>query len=267
MQKIPTLLGTPSISSVIHFDAAKPLSAQFYHRHQDTEFIFIDQGTADFSVDDRSYAVSSGNILLLNANVEHGTADAGFSGYSVMFSDLMLKGLPPGFLIPEKEDPVLDVKSEHFTLSHFLKDAAKEFAQNTDESGKIASLLLNAVLLKIVRFKYAASPDHYASISERTKKFIEQNYHLELSLNDLANQIYVSPYHLSRTFKDEAGVSPIQYLIQHRIEIAKKLLENSNLPVSEIAYKVGYPNANYFNLIFKKIAGTSPGKYRKKNIG
>ncbi|MHB8061556.1 MAG: helix-turn-helix transcriptional regulator, partial [Ruminiclostridium sp.] len=99
-------------------------------------------------------------------------------------------------------------------------------------------------------------------ISYKVKMYIEENFQKDLSLNDLSDIVYVSPYHLAHTFKDEMGVSPIQYLINCRIEAAKKLLQNSSKSVVEIASQVGYSNANYFNILFKKATGKSPGKFR-----
>ncbi|WP_420491993.1 helix-turn-helix domain-containing protein [Neobacillus drentensis] len=59
-------------------------------------------------------------------------------------------------------------------------------------------------------------------------------------------------------------ISPIQYLITHRIEVDKTMLVHSDLPIRKIASEVGYPNENYINLLFKKFTEYSPGKFRKK---
>jgi AraC-like DNA-binding protein len=80
----------------------------------------------------------------------------------------------------------------------------------------------------------------------------------------LAKLVHINAYHLAHTFKEDTGMAPIQYLVHCRIEESKKLLTYSDLSISEIAMKVGYPNANYFNLLFKKMAGVPPGVYRKK---
>lgn len=267
MQQYPTLLETPRLTSMIAFDNIGPLGTMSLHKHKDAEFIFVDDGNAEFTIDGINYPISSGDILLLNSGVEHGMERADnqtLKGFSVTFSNLALSELPPGHLIPKNENPVLNVKEQHLTLSRYLEDLNKECQESTPGSSEIAAYLLNALLLKIIRCKYAANTDHASSISEKAKRFMEQNYHIDLSLNDLANHIFVSPYHLSRTFKNDVGVSPIQYLIQYRIEVAKKLLRTTNLSIAEIAYKIGYPNPNYFNLIFKKLTGTSPGKFRKR---
>jgi AraC-like DNA-binding protein len=264
MLKFPTLLEPPCLTSITRFDNKEPLSKRSYHQHEDTEFIFIEEGKAEFTIGNRGYPVSAGEILLLNSYVEHGTADQAVKGYSVTFTHFLLSELPTGHIIPANDTPVLNMKEHHLTMSRYLEDLSQEYEHVSLGSNEIAASLLNAVLLKIIRFKYDPKSDQASSISEKAKRFIEQNYHIDLSLNDLANHIFISPYHLSHTFKSEVGVSPIHYLIQYRIEVSKKLLQTSNLSVTEIAYRVGYPNSNYFNLIFKKFTGISPGKYRKQ---
>lgn len=265
MLRMPTLLKTPRLISIVRFDANQPLNIAPGHSHEETEFLFVEEGSFKISINDDFLSVSAGDIVLLNANVPHSVADKTPTVYSVLFSDIELSGLPAGNLIPDTEHPILDARSDYFYYLRYLEDAAREFAQEPVKDNGAAAFLLTAMLLKIIRAKFNDQPVQNLSIAERTKRYIEQNYHIELSLNDLANQFFVSPYHLSHTFKDEVGISPIQYLIQHRIKVAQNLLQNTDLPVSEIASKVGYPNANYFNLIFKKIVGTSPGKYRKQN--
>jgi AraC-like DNA-binding protein len=264
MKQFPTLLETPRLTSIIRFDNKEPLSKRSHHQHEDTEFIFIEEGQAEFTTGNQVYPVSAGEILLLNSYIEHGTADSSITGYSVMFTSFLLSELPPGHVVLANDTPVLNVKEHNLMMSRYLEDLYQEYDQGSPGSNEIAASLLNAVLLKIIRFKYVSNPDQVLSISEKAKRFIEQNYHIDLSLNDLANHIFVSPYHLSHTFKSDVGVSPISYLIQYRIEISKKMLKTSSLTIAEIAYRVGYPNSNYFNLIFKKIAGVSPGKYRKQ---
>ena len=97
-----------------------------------------------------------------------------------------------------------------------------------------------------------------------TKEYIEKHYKENLSLSELADHVNVSVYHLSHMFKEEVGISPIQYAIFCRMEYAKKQLRETSCSVQKIAVELGYENPNYFNLLFKKTVGISPGTYRKE---
>jgi AraC-like DNA-binding protein len=267
MQHYPTMLETPRLTSIFRIGSTGKPPRKSYHKHEDAELVFIDEGKGTFSVAGKDLPVAAGELILLNPNVEHepsAAVDASLRGFSLTFTNLSLTGLASGHILPDEEYPLLNVKEHHLTMTRYLEDLVQEFEEASPGSGEVASSILTALLLKIIRFKYASKSEQPVSISEKAKKYIEQNYHIELSLNDLANHIFVSPYHLSHTFKDEVGISPIQYLIQYRVEISKKFLRTSNLTISEIAYRIGYPNPNYFNLIFKKLTGISPGKYRKQ---
>jgi two-component system response regulator YesN len=94
-------------------------------------------------------------------------------------------------------------------------------------------------------------------------EYLQQHYNEDLTLDDVARKVHISPSHLSRLFKDELGMTIIDYLTDIRIAAAKQMLENSDLMVKEIAEKVGYQEASYFTRVFKKNTGVSPAEYRR----
>lgn len=96
----------------------------------------------------------------------------------------------------------------------------------------------------------------------KAKEFIQKNYNHDISLNSIAEHVYLTPNYLSKIFKDKVGKTVISYLIEIRIEKAKELLKNTNLKVYEIAGKVGYSNSRYFGQLFKKQVGFTPNEYR-----
>lgn len=98
---------------------------------------------------------------------------------------------------------------------------------------------------------------------EKAKDYINNNYSDDtLSLQKLADQLYISACYLSMIFKKEAGETFLKYLVRVRIDAAKELLRNTDLRTAEIAEKVGYPDINYFSFFFKKNVGLSPREYR-----
>ena len=92
-----------------------------------------------------------------------------------------------------------------------------------------------------------------------------ENYAKNISLKNIADELYISPDYLSHVFKNETGISPINYVITKRIGEAKKLLMTTDKNVQEISMEVGYENTNYFSLLFKKTTTLSPSTFRKKN--
>lgn len=96
------------------------------------------------------------------------------------------------------------------------------------------------------------------------KKFIETNYSKEITLEEVAKNVSISPQYFSKLFKEETGDNFIEYLTKVRIEQGKNLLKNTNYSVKEICYKIGYSDPNYFSRLFKKNVGVSPTEYFKK---
>ena len=93
--------------------------------------------------------------------------------------------------------------------------------------------------------------------------FINQNYALPLSLDDVAKAADISVSHLHMLFRDHLGESPHQYLIQKRLRIAGHSLATGNQSIKVVASEVGYPNAESFCRAFKKFFGRSASEYRQ----
>lgn len=84
-----------------------------------------------------------------------------------------------------------------------------------------------------------------------------------LTVADIARQLSITPNYLSRIFHEKTGVTCVEYLTSIRLEEAKRLLVHSSLKSYEIAEKIGYRNAHYFSVLFKKHTGYAPSEYRK----
>lgn len=94
-------------------------------------------------------------------------------------------------------------------------------------------------------------------------EYIKSHYHEAISLQQLADHVYLSPNYLCNVFKKETGVTIFDYIKLFRIEIAKHLLEATSLRVYEIAEQVGFNNSSYFCRVFKEISGQSVNEYRR----
>lgn len=95
--------------------------------------------------------------------------------------------------------------------------------------------------------------------------YIEENYARDINLEILAHQVGLSKNHLCTLFHAETGKNFVDYLHSLRIEIARELLDTTDLRVSEIGLKVGYQDAKYFAKVFQKYHNCSPSEYREKN--
>lgn len=98
-------------------------------------------------------------------------------------------------------------------------------------------------------------------IVEAAQKYIIQNFHRDLSLEEVANHVFLNHIYFSRIFKQTLGINYIDYLTQLRIQKAIELLESRQYKIHEITEKVGYLNSKYFTRLFKQTTGVSPKDY------
>lgn len=104
-----------------------------------------------------------------------------------------------------------------------------------------------------------------SSFSERLIDFIENNYSSDINLKAMANALGVSITKLCTEIRAEADTTPHKLLNDYRIKKARQLLKHTQLPVSNIAVKVGIPDYNYFSRTFKLNTGETPSQYRKNH--
>lgn len=95
------------------------------------------------------------------------------------------------------------------------------------------------------------------------KKYIALNYFEKISVLSIAKEFNITPQYLSNVFKRKTGYTIVGYILNERINNAKRLLLEKDLKVFEIAEMVGYPNPSYFTKIFRRAAGKTPEQYRR----
>lgn len=106
--------------------------------------------------------------------------------------------------------------------------------------------------------------EHENQLIVKAKAYIQNNFHKDLSLDEISREMDLSPYYFSRLFKEETGSTFVEYVTELRIETAKKLLLQDKFSMKEICAAVGYSDPNYFSRIFKKNAGITPTDYRDR---
>lgn len=103
--------------------------------------------------------------------------------------------------------------------------------------------------------------DYSNDIVRITHEYLEAHYADEITLEDVAEQVNISPQYFSKLIKKNTGFNFTEWLSMIRIQKAKELLTNTNLTVKEVCFKVGYKDPNYFSRIFKKRMGMTPSEY------
>lgn len=248
-----------------------------YHCHEFIELSIITKGHGTYFIDGQEYLVKAGDLIILNPGTYHKSLVSCPENYTteyyVTFSDIHIRDLPANMLpLPDGNivypmDAAL--KQEVFKICTSM---AKEF--ETCRPGRyfmLKSYLIQLILLLLRDQKDTATEQNGCIFESTNKKYVvkqiiryfDQHYQHKISLDQIAQNMYLSTFYISKIFKSETGDTPINYLIQLRMEKALELMkENQSLSIQDIAAAVGYEDAYHFSKLFKKYFGTAPSKYR-----
>jgi AraC-like DNA-binding protein len=146
-------------------------------------------------------------------------------------------------------------------LQYFLLKMEKE-----DDSLELQTLFLDTISQLIVRHSdrrfqlRSAGKEHLAV--KQTKDYILENFFKNISLKELSEVAYLSPFHLLRVFRKEIGLPPHEFLLNVRIEKSKTLL-NEGHSITQVSYDTGFADQSHFSRCFKQIVGVPPGQYQR----
>jgi len=151
-------------------------------------------------------------------------------------------------------------------LSRMLKDMGVTVDIKKSSATTLQSLSQSAQarLLKIAEEIAHWQAHDLEGVLFQAKTYIESHYDQSISLEDVANQIQLSPYYFSKLFKEHIGMTYIDYLTKVRIERAKVLMRSTSKSQKEICFEVGYRDPNYFSRVFKRWTNMSPTGYRQE---
>ena len=154
-----------------------------------------------------------------------------------------------------------DMNSIYLVNPQYISDF---FALDTIEDVCYA---LTKILRKFSEETFNLTKVKHIDLLSKAISYIRANYMHKITLEDVAEYIFLSPSYLSKIFKDEMGTNFNRYLTSVRIEKSRVLLLSQELSISEIAEMSGFFDQSYFNKVFKRETGVTPKKYRESRGG
>lgn len=236
------------------------------HDHGIYEIYYMKEGECSYFIDDCSYDVITGDVLLIPDGVIHKT------NYSNKEHTRLLINCSEDY-IPESLLPHLRALPRLYRNKKITEDAQRIFKMIENEYNKADSFSKDALKcytgeLLLLLFRNIGSIDteeKKIGLSARCVKHIRENYASDIRLSEIAEMYSVSPEHLSRTFKKDTGFGFNEYLTVLRLQKAEFMLRNEpGRSVAEVAYACGFNDSNYFSDKFKKSYGTPPSALKKK---
>ncbi|WP_336774575.1 AraC family transcriptional regulator [Paenibacillus sp. MMO-58] len=241
------------------------------HKHDDLhEIIVVCGGEGMFTIGGQSYRVSGGDILVYNKGVLHEEQSSIDNPLITYYCGFSLPKASPSedWVIPPDVEPVIRSSRVFSEIEALMKMIVDESSIKEEGYEGISRYLINSVILllrRAVRNQQHITQESNTGLAEQIKDYIDRNFTQNISLKDLGRQFHVNPYYISHVFKDYYRISPINYAIHRRIGEATRLLVTTEMKVWEVAKLLGYDNPNYFSIIFRRVTGLSPNRFRESN--
>ncbi|TYP76551.1 helix-turn-helix transcriptional regulator [Paenibacillus methanolicus] len=248
------------------------------HLHGTYEVYCLMSGQREFFVQDRTIVMREGDIVIVAPHVLHRTTNAAMPEHERLIVNIhpsragMTEGSLPDVLLPLAERAYLVVRlplHERISVDSLTGGIRQEIAERKPGFEHYAMTLTQQLLIRCCRHigqEATEPPAPLSPMHERISeivRYINDRYMEELSLQLVADRFYVSPYYLSRFFKEATGFTFVEYVNGVRIKEAKRLLEESALKVGAIAKKVGFGSVTHFGRVFKEATGYVPLHYRR----
>lgn len=216
---------------------------------------------------ERTYPVDPNQILFLDLTEEHEYYADPDNPWEIIW--VRFGGGQAGDyhrMLECDKNPVLDVRNSRLTRQLF-EELIALFEQGTPGFEVAASSHLTRILteaaITYMEGNGSSGSLAYPETVQLAIRYIEQNYQEPIKIEDMANDVHLSQSYFSRLFKRATGRTVTEYLIKHRLRIAKELLAGTNNSLGEIAQTAGFCTQSYFSKMFRQLEGITPLEYRR----
>ncbi len=255
--------------NIIHETNSEPREQ---HYHQNLDMLYVLAGSVDVVIDDKEYHLLPEDMILINSNKRHKFENSG-NLLAIRFAiDYYLLSQTVGttqmlFLC----NSAVDKNSAYDKLRHQMKEIIRYYyTEGNNDKCYLQALYYQMLHILIANFMVKTEEARVLfdnnSDKERISEiqsYIQGHYQSAISLNDLAEQMFLTPAYLSKYIKKKFGMTFIDYLNNIRLFHAVDELIYTNKSLTHIAMDNGFCTSAAFNKSFKKVFNVSPGEYRK----
>lgn len=273
---------------VFHFDTeiTKPFPVET-HRHYYAEFILVTQGKATVAVNDKSYTVNKGELVIIPPQAMHSIFRYGdehlvFRGLKVNLAWVGISGtyiprLDRYFLNLGKLTDVTYKFHEDmlygFDLEKFYEHILKEMTTRNYGYDSIINASIQEFIINILRaymqmgiteqIKPVDNRTHYAI--EEILSYIDSNSEYDLRVSDIAEKCNMSYSYFAKSFKEIYGQSCKEYIETIRLNKAEKLLKFTDMDIAQISQETGFSDSSHLIKCFRNKYNITPKQFRMKN--
>lgn len=268
--------------TVFYVSKCKMTKNGVYHQHDYTELAYILSGKGRYLVNGEEHDVEAGDLVICNPGVMHKhiitNTDEPTIEFIAGFTNFHFKGMAQNSIETEDGSCIINTSAElkQDLMMHCYAMVAEKESCSLGKYFMFKTHLMQMLLLIMrdlvndedheqTKCSFESYNKNYAV--KQIINYLNENYNQKISLEQIAHNMYLSPVYISKIFKEETGESPINYLINIRLEKARDILvKTDNSSIKSIANEVGYEDVYHFSKLFKKYYGISPLYYRKREF-
>ena len=238
------------------------------HSHAHYEIYFLSSGSRTFYLANALLTLTAPAVLVIPPHVLHKTEGGAFTRYNVNVATSYLDDYQKEILNKKALSVTRPTNSQADALRQLLDNAAGVDRRKKHSEYVLRALLTNVAFMLDGFDVLATKPnkmtaDFVPDTVLKVIKYMEENCPEKITLDDLSARFFTAKTTLIYNFNKYLGCSPMDFLLNIRLNKAKEMLANSNESIAIVAERCGFSSANYFGLIFKEKEGLSPLNYRK----
>ncbi|MFI8280674.1 helix-turn-helix domain-containing protein [Streptomyces sp. NPDC085929] len=251
----PALAGIEEVYHARITDHVYPM-----HTHDSWTLLIVDDGMVRYNLDRHEHGALDQMITLLPPHVPHNGHSVTPTGFRKRVVYLDSSQLGDSLIGLAVDSPVMD----DLLLRQRINQLHQALEHTGDELEAESRLALVSERLRshLERRFEDHTPTRDAGIAHRLRDLLDEKFVEGVSLQDASAALHVHPAHLVRVFSREFGMGPHQYLTGRRVDLARKLLLAGMTP-RLVAASAGFYDQSHFNRHFKRVLGTSPGRYAR----
>lgn len=261
-----TIINTPDFFYAYKEFYGKP-KITYYHYHNTCEIYFLVEGQCEFFLNDKTYLITENTILFIPSEYVHKNL------YNFGDCKRIVINMSDTFLNPNIMPSVNKIFEQQIFVPEdyaYVKRLLMSIGAEYNRKDFLSVELIKAYLVELFAyFARTKSPGSIITTSnpsiERLIKHINTNFNQQISLENVAKMLNLTPPYLSRLFLKTTGFNFKEYLLTIRIKNAKHMLKNTNKSIRQVAYDCGFNDSNYFSKVFKEVVGISPLQYKRQD--
>lgn len=231
-------------------------------------FIIVVSGSGTFTYKGKTYTLKSGDHLFIDCKKPYSHESTDSDPWELMwvhFNGVLLDQYYTFF--STKTTSIVFCPREQSEFTAILENLLVLANKKSTHSELLVSQFLNSLVTRILTYntdQQDIDANAIANKIQQIKDYLDENFQKKIPLDKIADEFFISKYHMSREFKKAYGITIANYIIAKRVTHAKELLRFTNYQIEEIGKVCGIEDNSYFNKLFRKYEGLTASDYRKK---